>query len=382
MKIITESSELSRICRDLSQADFITVDTEFLRDRTYYSRLCLVQLASPDKQSYLIDTLTDIDLTPLWELLTVAPVLKIFHAAKQDLEIIIQKSGRMVAPLFDTQIAAMVCGYGEQIGFDSLVHDVTGIRPDKSSQFTDWARRPLSPKQLEYAADDVRLLVDVYKFLLKKLNQSGRTEWVIDEIEHLTDPKTYDQIPDDAWKRLKIKHAKPRDLLTLKILSAWREIEAQRKDVPRARILKDETLMDIAYQRPKTIDELSSIRSITPDIARGKIGKVILDLVENSQTQPLESAPILKHKTHLPSRFGAAAEMLKMLLKVIAHEKNLAARLIADTDSIEDFVQDPDGDHPLNKGWRFEIFGNAAHKLLRGEIGVTLKDNEITFLDL
>lgn len=380
MRYITSTADLQLICDTLSHAPFITVDTEFLRDRTYYSKLCLVQVSGPDKQSFLIDTLTDIDLAPLWDLLTIAPVLKIFHAAKQDLEIIWQKSNRMVTPLFDTQIAAMVCGYGEQVGFDSLVHDVTGVRPDKSSQFTDWARRPLSNKQLEYAADDVRLLVDVYHHLKKSLTQSERSDWVMEEMNHLTDPKTYEQDPEHAWQRLKIKHAKPRDLLALKHLSMWREVEAQSKDVPRSRILKDETLMDIAYQRPRSIDELSSIRAISPDIARGKIGKVILDLVADAERLPLESAPRLPAKKHLPAKYGAAAEMLKMLLKITASEKNLAAKLIADTDDIEEFVQNPYAHSLLTQGWRYEIFGAIAQKLLKGDIALTLDKDQIKIL--
>lgn len=382
MQYITDSNDLSRICAHLSGAEFITVDTEFLRDRTYYSRLCLVQLSGPDQKSFLIDTLTDIDLTPLWELLTDKPVLKIFHAAKQDLEIIYQKSGKMVAPLFDTQIAAMVCGFGDQVGFDSLVFEITGNRPDKSSQFTDWSRRPLSPKQLHYAADDVRLLVDVYRYLNKKLTQSGRREWVREEMESLTNPTSYDQHPHLAWQRLKIKSAKPRDLIALQALAEWRECEAQSKDVPRARILKDETLLDLAYQRPQTIEELGGIRAITPDMARGKFGKIILDVLTKASQTPTETAPQLPAKKFLHSRFAASAEMLKMLLKIIANKENMASKLIADTDDIENFVQNPHGDHAINKGWRNEIFGQYAHKLLCGEIALTLKDNHITILDL
>jgi ribonuclease D len=382
MRYITDSNELTHICQQLSTEQFITVDTEFLRDRTYYSRLCLVQLSGPDQKSFLIDTLTDIDLKPLWELLTEKPVLKIFHAAKQDLEIVYQKSGKMVTPLFDTQIAAMVCGFGDQVGFDSLVHEVTGNRPDKSSQFTDWSRRPLSPKQLNYAADDVRLLVDVYRYLNKKLNQTNRTEWVREEIEYLTDPTTYDQHPHLAWQRLKVKSAKPHDLIALQALAEWREVEAQQKDVPRARILKDETLLDLAYQRPQTPEELGGIRAITPDMARGKFGKIILDVLRAASHTPLEKAPTLPVKKFLHARYAASSEMLKVLLKIIANKENMASKLIADTDDIEEFVQSPDGDHNINRGWRFEIFGNVAHKLLRGEIALTLKDNHITILDL
>lgn len=385
MTLITTNSELVAFCETLRSQPFITVDTEFLRDKTYYSKLCLVQLSGPDKNAVAVDVLSKeekIDLSPIWELLADTKILKVFHAARQDLEIVLQLSGKMVEPLFDTQVAAMVCGHGEQIGYDSLVADVLGIRPDKSSQFTDWSHRPLSPRQLTYALNDVVYLVDVYKSLAKKLEKTGRLDWVNEEMAYLTDPKTYDMNPEEAWKRLKIRSAKPRDLGVMQQLAKWRETESQRKDVPRSRVLRDETLLDLAFQAPQTPEDLIRIRGFTPDMAKGKLGLAIMDVIRQGLEMPDALLPKLTHKAPLPQKLTSVVEMLKMLLRIQASEAGVAIKLIASSDDIEAFALNPKADVHFNQGWRYDVFGKAAHELLEGKLCLTLDKGSIKLLPI
>lgn len=386
MTLITTNSELRAFCDSLKGSPFITVDTEFLRDKTYYSKLCLVQLSGPDKNAVAIDVLSkdeDIDLTPVWDLMADPSILKVFHAARQDLEIILQLSGKMVHPLFDTQVAAMVCGHGEQIGYDSLVADVTGHRPDKSSQFTDWSHRPLSQRQLSYALNDVIFLIDVYHALAKKLEKTGRIDWVNEEMAFLTDPKTYDMNPEDAWKRLKIRSAKPRDLGVIYELAKWREQESQRKDVPRSRILKDETLLDLGFQQPQTVEDLIRIRGFSPDMARGKFGTAVMQIIGQGLNLPDDKLPKQEAKIILPQKLNSMVEMLKMLLRIQANEAGVAIKLIANSDDIEAFAMNPKSDKVhFNHGWRFDVFGKAAHDLLEGKVCLTIKNGAIRLLPI
>ena len=383
MTLITTNSELRAFCESLKSQPFITVDTEFLRDKTYYSKLCLIQLSGPDKKAVAVDVLSrdeEIDLSPVWDLMTDPNILKVFHAARQDLEIILQLSGKMVTPLFDTQVAAMVCGFGEQIGYDSLVADVTGQRPDKSSQFTDWSHRPLSPRQLTYALNDVVFLIDVYHALVKKLEKSGRAEWVTEEVAFLTDPKTYDNNPEDAWKRLKIRSAKPRDLGVIYELAKWREQESQRKDVPRARILKDETLLDLGFQQPQTPEDLIRIRGFSADMARGKFGTAVMTVIGLGLKLPEDKLPKMETRTVVPQRLNSMIEMLKMLLRIQAGEAGVAVKLVANSEDIEAFAMNPKADVPFNQGWRYEVFGKAAHDLLEGKVCLAIKNGAIKLL--
>lgn len=386
MTLITTNAALKSLCATLKDAPFVTVDTEFLRDKTYYAKLCLLQLSGPDKNAFAIDVLSkeeELDLTPVWDLLCHTPNLKVFHAARQDLEIIYQMSGHIVHPLFDTQVAAMVCGYGDQIGYDSLVMEVTGERPDKSSQFTDWSYRPLSNRQMTYALNDVIHLVDIYVMLQKKLEQSQRESWVREEMAYLTDPTIYTIIPDQSWERLKIRNAKPKDMAVIKALSSWREHEAQRRDVPRARILKDETLLDLGYQKPRTPEDLTRIRGITADTAQGKFGTALLNVIETGLNMPAEHIPILPEKNPLPQKLAPVLEMLKMLLRIQAAQHDVVARLIADNEDLESFVRNPNNKNiSFLHGWRFDVFGRAATAMVAGKIALRLLNNQLTLMTL
>lgn len=385
MTLITTNAALRDFCKTLESAPYITVDTEFLRDRTYYARLCLIQVSGPDKKAVAIDPLSsdeELDLSPLIELFDNPNILKVFHAARQDLEILLQLTGKMVHPLFDTQVAAMVCGYGEQIGYEALVADITKQRMDKSSQFTDWARRPLSAKQMTYALNDVIYLVDIYEHLSKKLERERRSDWVKEEMEILTNPKTYELEPRDAWRRLKLRSAKPRDLAVLRELCAWREFEAQRKDVPRSRILRDETLMDLGFQRPQSEAEMTRIRGITPDMAQGRLGKALMDVIAKGISVPEDEAPKLEARVSISPRLAQIVEMLKMLLRIQSAEYHVAAKLIAGSEDIEIFVENPNAESLITHGWRHEIFGQHAKDMLDGKIALTLEKGKIKLLKI
>ncbi len=385
MTLITTNAALQDFCKTLENVPFITVDTEFLRDRTFFARLCLIQVSGPDKNAVAIDVLSEedeLDLTPLWDLLDNPNILKVFHAARQDLEIIWQLTGKIVHPLFDTQVAAMVCGYGEQIGYEALVADITKEKMDKSSQFTDWARRPLSARQLTYALNDVIFLVDVYHHLHKKLAKDGRVDWVAEEMGILTNPKTYEIDPETAWERLKLRSAKPRDLAVLKELCAWRELEAQRKDVPRSRIMRDETLMDLGFQRPQTVEDLARIRGISGDMAQGRVGRVLIETIAKGIAVPDDECPRLDPKAPLSPRLAPVVEMLKMLLRIQSAECHVAAKLIATSDDIETLVTAPTADNQLSHGWRYEVFGKMAQDMMAGKLALTLDQSKIKLLKL
>ncbi len=381
MTLITTNAALKEFCQSLSSVPFITVDTEFLRERTYYAKLCLIQISGPDKNAVAVDVLSDeeeIDLSPVWELMNNPQILKVFHAARQDLEIIYNLSGKIPAPLYDTQIAAMVCGYGEQAGYESLVTDICKIKVDKSSQFTDWSHRPLSKKQLTYALNDVIHLVDIYLHLEDRLERKNRHHWVKEEVQALINPALYEIDPMETYKRLKIRSPKARDLAVLREICAWRELEAQRKDVPRSRILKDETLIDLAYQKPTSEQELTRIRGISADMAKGKLGKLILDVITKGLAIKDQDCPQPDIKSPFPPKLAASLEMLKMLLRIQSADHDVAAKLITNSDDLEEFVKDPQNmGSPINHGWRHEIFGATAHDMLDGKIALSLKKGKI-----
>lgn len=385
MTLITTNAALKGFCATLSDCPYITVDTEFMREKTYYAKLCLIQLSGPDREAACVDVLAEeeeLDLTPIWDLFADKNIVKVFHAARQDLEIIYQLSNALPAPLFDTQIAAMVCGYGDQVGYEALVNDICKIKADKSSQFTDWTHRPLSAKQMTYALNDVIFLKEIYENLKNRLDKKGRSEWVLEETENLLAPSLYQFPPRESWQRLKLRSPKPRDLAVLRELAAWREEEAQKKDVPRGRILKDETLLDLTYQKPQTEAELSRIRGVSAEMAKGKFGRLILDAMKKGLAIEESDCPAVNQKDALPQKLTPVLEMLKMLLRIQASENDVAARLIADTETLENYVRDPKLAPSLTQGWRYDVFGKYAKDMIAGKIGLAIESNKIKRLSL
>lgn len=373
MTVITDQAALDALCHELATQPWITIDTEFLRDKTYYPMLCLVQVASPTGPAYAIDPLAkDIDLSPLFKLMANENVVKVFHAARQDLEIFYNLTGQVPKSIFDTQVAAMVCGYGDQIGYLNLVQDICNKKLDKGAQFTDWSRRPLTEKQSLYALDDVIWLRDVYRHMDKTLKSRNRSAWVKEEMAFLTDPTTYQNPPDQAWQRLKLRTDKPQAIAILMEVAKWREEEAQRRNVPRGRILRDETLLDLAVHAPRTVDELKHIRGVGEDLARGRLGQAIMAAVERSASIAKDAIPKMDRKRPLPQNLVPVVEMLKVLLRIVAAENEVAARLIASPEDLEDIARSDHADVAPMKGWRFDVFGREVLDLKHGKIALCI----------
>jgi ribonuclease D len=383
MSIINENRALEDLCRSLAEHRFFTIDTEFLRDKTYYPQLCLIQVASPEGEAFAIDPMTEgLDLTPLKELLANEKVIKVFHAARQDLEIFFNITGAVPHPIFDTQVAAMVCGYGESVGYNNLVQAICGEKLDKGAQFTDWSRRPLSAKQLHYALDDVRYLRQVFLNLEKELKERGREDWVHQEMNILTSPETYRNAPELAWQRIKMKTDRPKVLSVLREIADWREREAQKRDIPRQRVIRDETIADIAVHAPRSVEELSQIRGLPGDLVRGRFGAALLAAIEKGLATPASEAPQLPRKPRLAPELVPVVEMLKMLLRIECSDKEVAAKIVANSDDLELIALEDNPDIPAMKGWRFEAFGRDAVALKRGEIMLGLKNRQIVKIDL
>ena len=382
MKVIATTAALEKFCAEAMTARYVTVDTEFMRENTYYPKLCLLQIASAD-DAVLVDPLADgIDLAPVFALMAAPQVLKVFHAARQDIEIFVHLSGAVPAPIFDTQIAGMVCGFGDAISYDRLVKSVVGIEIDKSSRFTDWARRPLGDRQLTYALSDVTHLRLVFEALEERLRANGREPWLADEMAVLTDPATYVVAPEDAWRRLKLRNPKPRTLAVLRELAALRENEARRRDLPRNRVLRDEVLTEIAASVPSTPEELARARSISDNVAKGKLGQGILEAVRRGANSDRNSWP--RPPAATPPRRGRepVVELLRVLLKLKAEEHGVAQKLIANMADLDLIADDDDADVPALSGWRREIFGDAAIALKHGGMALTIRDGEIAPITL
>jgi len=377
MVTITTTQALAEICPKLAQPGWFTIDTEFMRDRTYWSRLCLVQVAS-DGVEAVIDPLAEgIDLTPLYELLADTSVVKVFHAGRQDIEIFFHMGKVMPVPIFDTQVAAMVLGYGDSISYDALCRKVVGQQIDKSSRFTDWARRPLSDRQLEYALGDVTHLRDIYAHLRKELVQQHRESWVEQEVEILTSPGTYNQNPADAWRRVKAKPKSKRALAIMIELAAWREIEAQKADVPRSRIMKDDALTEIATNAPKNEADLARLRAIPRGFERSRAAKGVLEAVASGSKTELSTLPALPAREPLPPRLEPVVDLLKVVLRLRARQKKVAQRLLATTDDLERIALDDAADVPGLKGWRREIFGDLALDVKHGRCAIMVTDGQV-----
>jgi ribonuclease D len=379
MKLLTNNDELAAACERFSHHEFVTVDTEFLRETTFWPKVCLIQIASPE-EAIAIDTLTEnIDLTPFFALMANPTIVKVFHAARQDLEIIWRLSRLIPTPLFDTQVAAMVCGFGEQASYLELVKAITRANLDKSSRFTDWSRRPLSDAQIEYAIADVTYLRDIYSTLLERLTRANRLDWLDDEMQILSSPATYEQHPDNAWERLRHKVRKPRDLGVLMELAAWREQEAQSKDVPRSRVLKDDILVEIAQSAPRSIESLGNLRAFPKGMERSRSAADIVAAVERGLTRDPNTIPKIERARRGAN--GATVELLKVLLRQISEETGVAAKLIATIDDLEAIAADQDSQTPALIGWRRSIFGEKALELKKGRLALAIDRGKVITLD-
>ncbi len=379
--IITDTEALSAFCARLAGAPFITVDTEFMRESTFWAQLCLIQMAGPDEAA-IIDPLADgLDLAAFYRLMADECVTKVFHAARQDIEIFVKQAGAVPHPIFDTQIAAMVCGYGDQVSYDQLVSRITGDQIDKSSRFTDWSHRPLSAKQIAYAISDVTHLRDIYHSLSSKLAEQDRTTWLDEEMAVLADIETYRTHPEDAWQRLKLRVKKPRQLAVLQALAAWREREAQSRDVPRSRVLKDEAIYEISLQQPHDAEGLGRLRTIPRGFERSGTARAILAAIADVYELPESALPRLPRPRAAPEHASAAAELLKVLLKMVAEEQGVAARIIASTEDLERIAAD-DPDVPALRGWRRKLFGEQALALKRGELALSMSRRGIVAVGL
>ncbi|HTO30202.1 MAG TPA: ribonuclease D [Pararhizobium sp.] len=381
--MIETTAELAAACKTLAEGQYLTIDTEFLRETTFWPQLCLIQMAGPDI-AVIVDPLAkDIDLSPFFELMADTSVIKVFHAARQDIEIIYNLGKLIPHPIFDTQVAAMVCGFGDSVSYDQLVSRIKGVHIDKSSRFTDWSRRPLSDKQLDYALADVTHLRDVYLHLKTELEREGRSLWLTEEMSILEATETYDIHPDDAWQRLKMRLKKPIELAVLQKVAAWREREARNRNVPRGRILKDDGLYEIAQQQPKDVEALSRLRTIPKGWERSAAGTAILEAVNAAVEMPKADMPKVPRQSQSPEGAQAASEMLKVLLKLIAEKQGVAAKIIANSEDLERIASEgPNADVGALKGWRRELFGETALKLINGEVALRFVDRKIEAVEL
>jgi len=380
MTLITESAALEAFCARQAKVDYIAVDTEFMRDSTYWPKLCLVQIAGPEEAAAIDPLAPGMDLEPLFSLLKNRKVLKVFHSARQDMEIFYLLMDRLPEPIFDTQVAAMVCGFGESVGYDTLVRKLTGVRIDKSSRFADWSRRPLKKRQVDYALADVIHLRPVYEKLRRRLEKTGRTGWLQEEMAVLTDPRTYRLDPETAWRRLKTRSHDPRYLAVLRALAAWRESEAQRRNVPRNRVLRDEQLFDIAVHRPTNEEELARTRGLSREVARGRIGQEILRAVAAGLAVPDDECPTPPPRAERPAGLGPVIDLLKVLLKTQCERHEVAQKLVASTADLEAIAADDEARVPALSGWRREIFGRDALALKHGEIALAVQDRAVRLI--
>ncbi len=376
MEIITTTAELTAVCNRLAKHPVITVDTEFLRETTYYPLLCVVQMASAE-DAVVVDTLAEgIDLKPFFDLMANESVLKVFHAARQDIEIIFHRASIIPHPVFDTQVAAMVLGYGDSIAYDQLVERITGHRPDKTHRFTDWSHRPLTQEQTVYALADVTHLRDVFAALDADLKKRGRSEWVSEEMDVLTSPSTYDFHPERAWERLKTRVRKPKELAVLMEVAAWREQEAQTRDVPRSRVLKDDAIGDIATHAPTSLERLAGLRSLPKGFDKSKWGQDIVAAVKRGIARDPSTLPKLD-KPRGNNNGGATVELLKVLLRMTSERHAVASKVIATVDDLEQIAADDNADVGALHGWRRELFGEAALALKQGRVALAIDKGRV-----
>ena len=378
MQIITQNDQLEEFADHAIASDFLCVDTEFMRESTFYSQLCLIQAATPDREC-IIDPLADgLDLEPLLELLADERLQKVMHSARQDLEIFYEIMGEVPAPLFDTQIAAMALGYGDSVGYQALVKGELGRKLDKGARFTDWSRRPLSERQLEYAIGDVTHLRDLYPGMVRKLEAKGRTAWIEEETAPMLDPSLYENDPEQAWKRLKIRSPKVRHLAALKAAAAWRERQAIERDIPRRRVLKDDAIYAIAQAQPTSVEALGKVRGVPNGFERSKNGRALVDALKTALDDADSYAPPAPEHRHKPPNIGPTVEMLRTLLRLRTEYEDIAPRLVANAADIESIAAFGEkADVAALRGWRREVFGKDALDMMAGKIGLRLEDREV-----
>ncbi|MGU3538314.1 ribonuclease D [Methylobacterium sp. A54F] len=383
MDLIATTPALADACARLARQSFVTVDTEFMRETTYYPKLCLIQMAGPDGTAVLVDPLADgIDLRPFVDLMADEGVVKVFHSARQDLEIIWLMGEILPQPFFDTQVAAMVCGYGDSVSYEQLVNDVAKAKIDKSSRFTDWSRRPLSDAQLAYALSDVTHLVKIYEVLAGELLRTDRGAWLDEEMGVLTSPETYRADPAQAWRRLSGRMRKPREIAVLAEVAAWREREAQARNVPRGRILKDEAVIDVATAAPRSVEAMGRLRTIPAGFERSRTGAEILAAVERGLGRDLTGITIPERARGRSGNTGAIVELLKVLLKAVCEAEGVAPKIIATVDDLEAVAEDDAADVPMLQGWRRGLFGEKALALKSGRLALSAEGGRVVVRDL
>ena len=378
-KLISKSDELAALISRMSSHDFVAVDTEFMRENTYWPILCLVQIATPDEAAAIDPMAPGIDLAPLLDLLVAKhDVLKVFHAGGQDLEIIHNLTGMVPNPLFDTQVAAMALGFGEQVGYSNLVESMLGHSLDKGARFTDWSRRPLDKRQIDYAIADVTHLATIFPKLVAKLRKTGRGDWLDEEMERLADPSSFAFPPEDAWKRLKLPSRNPAVLGRLRAIAAWRETEARGKNLPRGRIIKDDTLAELAGHPPKTQEDLGKVRGLSSGWRNNDIGARLMTAIEKAEPLGADDLPSREPKRPGLTKDGAlVSDLLKLLLKIRAKEAGVAAKLIARSDELELLAAGVREDLPILAGWRHEEFGRDALALVEGRLAFAIEQGKL-----
>jgi len=382
MTIITDSPALAAFCARQEGADFVAVDTEFMRERTYWPILCLAQVAGPEEAAAIDALAPGIDLAPLLALMADERTLKVFHAARQDVEIFFNLIGAAPAPLFDTQVAAMVCGFGDAVSYETLVGKLAHASLDKSSRFTDWSQRPLTERQVRYALADVVHLRTVYERLQQLLAENGRAGWFAEEMAALVDPALYRTDPAEAWRRFRLRgRVEPRFFGVLREVAAWREAAAQQRNIPRGRIVKDEAVLEIASHIPKTIDALARTRSLGKGVAEGRLGGEILEAIRRGLAAAGSVAPPMPAHAETPPGLGPLLELLRVLLKHRCEEHQVAQKLVASADDLEAIAADDYAAVPAMSGWRYEIFGKDALALKHGRLALTVRNNRIALVE-
>jgi ribonuclease D len=384
MRIVETNEALSAFVTELGQVPYLALDTEFLRDQTYYPKLCLIQVAAPGVEGIIDPLAPGMDLAPFYDLIRRSDIVKVMHASRQDIEIFYLQGGVLPDPLFDTQIAAMVAGFGDAASYETLARKIAHVEIDKSARFTDWSHRPLSKRQLEYAMADVTHLRVIYEWLQARLEKTGRSAWVAEEVAALQDPALYKLDPEQAWKRLKPRTTNKRFLAVLAALAAWREREAQNRDIPRGRVIKDEALTEIAAHPPETPEALERIRAVPKGFANSRMGKGLLEAIHQGVSAPPPEGAVAENRQQRRRRepSPAVVDLLKTLLRLRAEAAHVAPRLIANADEIERLAAGEDDDLPTLHGWRHEVFGKDAVALRKGELAIAVENGEAVVVEL